>query len=309
MSARRTMTAGAAVRLANPASWTAAVYPALWGVCYCLLAGYGISFGEAAALTAACILMQSSVNTLNDYFDFIKGTDTVHDFVEVHDAVLIYEDIEPKQALYLGVSYLGAAALLALPFIVSAGAAPLIIGLVGGLAVTAYSGGRTPLSYLPVGEIVSGLVMGGLIPMGIVAAVSGSVDFQAMVLAMPMIFGIGLVMMTNNICDIEKDRQARRMTLPVLVGREKARLLYHSAVVAWIASLIVIPVWKMGLAGLAVPLAAGLAGGSVFSFILSAPLTAPERVRQMKGIAAANVLANGAYLIGAAAAVLAGRTL
>ena len=211
--------------------------------------------------------------------------------------------------LYLGLAYLAAAALLALPVIVGAGPAPWCIGLVGGLVVLAYSGGKTPLSYLPVGELVSGGVMGGLIPLGVAAAVHGIVDGLALILAIPFIIGIGLVMMTNNISDIEKDRQARRKTLPVVVGRPKAVRLYRAAVVCWIVSLLVIPVWYGGLSGLVVPALTALTGRKVFAFLLTSPLIPQERVRQMKCIAMANVLGNGAYLIGAALAVLAGRTV
>ncbi len=309
MPGRRNMTVMAAVRLAAPHSWVAAVYPSAFGAAYCLLAGYDISLIQAIVLMAACILMQSAVNALNDYFDFVKGTDTDHDFVEVHDAVLVYEDIDPRQALYLGLAYLAAAAVLAVPFIAAAGTAPLVIGAVGGLAVIAYSGGKMPLSYLPVGEAVSGIVMGGLIPMGVVAAVSGVFDFRVLVLALPFIFGIGLIMMTNNTCDIEKDRKARRKTLSAVAGRKTASVLYRGGVVVWLVCLAVIPVWLYGLYGLAVPLLAGLSGRKIFSYVLSSPLTPPERVRQMKSIAAANILGNGAYLLGTAAAVLSGRTL
>ena len=309
MAGRQAMSVTAAVRLANPHSWVAAVYPAVFGELYCLLAGYDLSWLQAVLLLGACILMQSSVNTLNDYFDFVKGTDTTDDFVEVHDAVLVYEDIAPKQALYLGFAYLAAAALLALPVIAGAGPAPWCIGLVGGLVVLAYSGGKTPLSYLPVGELVSGGVMGGLIPLGVAAAVHGIVDGLALILAIPFIIGIGLVMMTNNISDIEKDRQARRKTLPVVVGRPTAVRLYRAAVVCWMASLIVIPLWYGGFSGLIVPALAALTGRKVFVFLLTSPMIPQERVRQMKSIAMANVLGNGAYLIGAALAVLAGRTV
>ena len=63
--------------------------------------------------------MQSAVNTLNDYFDFIKGTDCADDYVEVSDAVLVYEHINPKHALLLGLAYLGASGLLALPVLLT----------------------------------------------------------------------------------------------------------------------------------------------------------------------------------------------
>lgn len=307
MAAQQSMTVGAAVRLANPHSWVAAVYPAIFGELYCLLAGYDISLLQAVLLLGACILMQSSVNTLNDYFDFVKGTDTTDDFVEVHDAVLVYEHIAPKQALYLGLAYLAAAAVLALPVIATAGPAPWCIGVAGGLVVLAYSGGKTPLSYLPVGEIVSGGVMGGLIPLGVAAAVHGTVDGLALILAIPFIIGIGLVMMTNNISDIEKDIAARRRTLPVVTGRRQAVRLYRGAVICWLISLAVLPVWYGGVSGLIVPALVIVLGRKAFACLLTAPMVPQDRVRQMKCIAIANVTGNGAYLIGAVLAVLAGR--
>ena len=39
MAGRQAMSVTAAVRLANPHSWVAAVYPAVFGELYCLLAG------------------------------------------------------------------------------------------------------------------------------------------------------------------------------------------------------------------------------------------------------------------------------
>ena len=68
-------------------------------------------------LIVACVLLQSAVNTLNDYFDFIKGTDSASDHVEVNDAVLIYGNIAPRSALILGIGYLAAGAVLGLSLI------------------------------------------------------------------------------------------------------------------------------------------------------------------------------------------------
>lgn len=101
-------------------------------------------------------------------------------------------------------TFLVLAALLAVPAIVHAGWAPLLVGIVGAVCVLTYSGGIVPISYLPIGEFVSGFVMGGLIPLGIVATACSAFDFTVLIAAMPLIIGIGLIMMTNNTCDIEK---------------------------------------------------------------------------------------------------------
>lgn len=291
------MTAAAALRLANPRSWVAAIYPALFGALYCLAEGYPLTVQTGILLLLACVLMQSAVNTLNDYFDFVKGTDQASDFVEKRDAVLIYEGIAPKQALGLGLAFLAAAAAVALPVVLSAGMAPLVIGIIGGLAVLTYSGGILPLSYLPVGEFVSGLVMGGLIPMGVVASATGRFDVQVLWWSAPFIVGIGLIMMTNNTCDIEKDRQARRRTFPAVLGRCRARCVYRGAVLLWIILLCLMPLGYMGGTGAVSALVLLTAGRKVFGMLLTTSLEPQKRVEQMKGIVLANVIGNGAYIL------------
>ena len=121
MEQQRCLTPKLAVRLAAPHTWLASVYPAVFGELYCLLKGYPLTGTLAITLFWACVFMQSAVNTLNDYFDFVKGTDTADDNVEVSDAVLVYENIKPGQALALGLGYLAVAGLLALPALVTAG--------------------------------------------------------------------------------------------------------------------------------------------------------------------------------------------
>lgn len=298
-----------ALRLAAPHTWIASVYPALFGELYCLLKGYPLTGMLALTLFCACVFMQSAVNTLNDYFDFVKGTDTAADNVEVSDAVLVYEHVNPRQALYLGFGFLVAAGLLALPAILSQGPAPLVIGLIGALAVWTYSGGILPISYLPIGELVSGFVMGGLIPMGLVAAVTGRVEFSVLPFSLPFILSIGLIMMTNNSCDIEKDRLAKRRTLPALLGRKKARQLYHLAVIVWLALVIFLPLFFMGPRGLVSLLFLLLVARHTFVYLLRSPLLPQGRVKQMQGIVKANLFGNGAYLLALAVYLIGGGTI
>jgi len=102
--------------------------------------------------------MQSSVNTFNDYVDYVKGNDSEKDYVEESDAVLIYNSINPKQVLILGIIYLILGAILGITACIQSGFLPLGIGCIGGIVILLYSGGPFPISYLPIGEIVSGFV-------------------------------------------------------------------------------------------------------------------------------------------------------
>ena len=183
-----------ALQLAAPHTWPAAIMPVLVAAA-CALANTGsLDVGMAWLLLLICILMQASVNTFNDYFDFIKGTDTAEDNVEASDSVLVYNDVNPRSALGLAIGFLTVAFLLGLYVIWKAGPVPLVIALIGAVIVVMYSGGKTPLSYLPVGEAVSGIVMGGLIPLASYQVLSGTFTFMALLWATPTIIGVGLIM-------------------------------------------------------------------------------------------------------------------
>ncbi|MCI1820861.1 MAG: UbiA family prenyltransferase [Megasphaera sp.] len=298
-----------ALRLAAPHTWPASICPALFGELYCVLAGYGLHFIVGTLLLCACILMQSSVNTFNDFFDYVKGVDSAADHVDADDAVLVYENLNPVHALWLAVIYLGAAVLVVMPVLLTAGIAPIVVGVAGGVAVVFYSGGPFPLSYLPVGEFVSGLVMGGLIPLGILAAITGDFHWIVLLAALPFVLGIGLIMMTNNICDIVKDREAKRKTLPVLLGYEHAVRLYRIVTVLWILFLCILPVWLLGFWGIICPMLMVVSAHKLFRFLLTSSLTPGQRIVQMKGILRANIFGNGAYIVTLAFCVLMGASI
>ena len=283
-----------ALQLAAPHTWPAAIMPVLVAAA-CALANTGsLDVGMAWLLLLICILMQASVNTFNDYFDFIKGTDTAEDNVEASDSVLVYNDVNPRSALGLAIGFLTVAFLLGLYVIWKAGPVPLVIALIGAVIVVMYSGGKTPLSYLPVGEAVSGIVMGGLIPLACYQVLSGTFTFMALLWATPTIIGVGLIMMTNNTCDIEKDIEASRHTLPVLLGRERARALYHALMVVWVlAILAIVGIWFPR--GIVVLPFLALGCYPLMMGLWKNPLAAPTRIGAMGQICSVNVALGAFY--------------
>lgn len=220
-----------ALHLAAPQTWSASILPVLLAIACAEANGFAISWIVAFVLLAISILMQSAVNALNDYFDFVKGTDTLDDCLEASDAVLLHENVNPKAVLALSLGLLALAFALGVYIIHIAGFIPLIIALVGALCVLLYSGGKTPMSYWPIGELVSGFVMGALISFACYYSLTLSLDWWVLLWASPLVLTIGLIMMTNNTCDIEKDVSAGRKTLPVLLGREQARRAFHGAMI------------------------------------------------------------------------------
>ena len=290
-----------ALQIAAPHTWPAAILPALIAMACAAANGYTVSAVMALVLLAICILMQAAVNTFNDYFDYVKGSDSAEDNVDPTDAVLVYNNVNPRSALMLAVGFLVVAFALGAYVIWQAGWIPLVIGIVGAIVVVLYSAGKTPISYLPIGELMSGFVMGGLIPLACYQALTKCFDPLMLVWALPTIIGVGLIMLTNNTCDVEKDIESGRKTLPVLLGRSRARALYHALVWIWIALIIVnVLIWfSGGWPVLVFMLAASI---PLLKALLSNPLAPPARIGAMAQICSVNIALGAFY----AAAVFAG---
>lgn len=228
------------LNLAAPHTWAASIIPVLLAVCTALSQGYDISVTLSITLLVISVLLQSAVNTINDYFDYIKGADTDSDNLEASDSVLVFNDINPKAALYTAIIFVIVALLLGIYCIYASGFFCLLIACIGICAVALYSGGKLPISYLPIGEVVSGFVMGGLITYACYNVLTLDVCPWILVVSIPIIINIALIMLTNNTSDIEKDKAVNRRTLPTLLGRERSAILYKVLIVLSYLSIFVI---------------------------------------------------------------------
>ena len=172
----------------------------------------------------------------------------------------------------------------------------LVIGLIGALIVFLYSGGKTPISYMPIGELVSGFVMGGLIPLACCYTLSGVFEPLVLLVALPFIFGIGMILFTNNTCDIEKDINAQRKTISVVLGRDMAPNYYHVAILVWIV-LIAVLVGLFYPAGMPIVMIMVLAAFPVLRAILNNPLNQKTRDAAMSQIVMLNVILGAFYCL------------
>ena len=110
----------------------------------------------------------------------------------------------------------------------------------------AYSGSKYSISYLPIGEPLSGFTLGGLVPLGVYTALTGHIDFLVLYKAIPMMLIVTQFMLVNNTCDMERDDKAGRRTLPIVIGRAAAQRLADVLNLIWIGQLIhVVAKWYL----------------------------------------------------------------
>lgn len=292
------LTPSLAFQLAAPHTWIAAIMPVLFSIEYSAITYSGkVSILLALILLAICILMQSAVNVLNDYFDFKKGTDSAENSSDdAFDAVLVYNNLNPKSVCSLAIGFLIVAAGMGFYLVYLTGWILLVIGLIGALIVFLYSGGKTPISYMPIGELVSGFVMGGLIPLACCYTLSGVFEPLVLLVALPFIFGIGMILFTNNTCDIEKDINAQRKTISVVLGRDMAPNYYHVAILVWIV-LIAVLVGLFYPTGMPIVMIMVLAAFPVLRAILNNPLNQKTRDAAMSQIVMLNVMLGAFYCL------------
>lgn len=285
-----------AIQLAAPHTWAASVMPVLLGCAFAYHEQGFLDASLALILLVICVLMQSSVNTFNDYFDFIKGTDTEQDALEADDSTLVNDKLKPSSALRWAVLLLGVAFALGLYVIWRCGFIPLWIALIGAVAVVLYSAGKTPISYLPIGEAVSGIVMGGLIPLACTYCLTHHLSAFPLLWSIPSILGVGLIMMTNNTCDIEKDLSAGRRTLPGLLERRRTKKAYQALMICWLGAICILVGACFSQGAIILPFMV-LASLGIEKALWNNPLTQQGRIAAMGAITSLNVVLGGFYAL------------
>jgi 1,4-dihydroxy-2-naphthoate octaprenyltransferase len=209
------------------------------------------------------LLIQVGTNLANDYYDFVKGSDTEERLgpLRVTQAGLL-----PPERVHRGMQVTLGLALLVGTYLVWVGGVPVvIIGLASLVCAVAYTGGPFPLAYHGLGDLFV-FVFFGLV------AVGGTYWVQALSLPPDVLLaGAGMgalvtaILVVNNLRDVETDGRAGKRTLAVRLGVTGTRMEYLALLVA---ALMVPPVgiWRYQW-----PLA------SLLSFLALLPLLRPLR--------------------------------
>jgi 1,4-dihydroxy-2-naphthoate octaprenyltransferase len=190
------------------------------------LAGYDGHFHLlrflAALISALCI--QVGTNLANDYSDARRGADTEDRLGPVR--VTAGGLVPPRQVLIGTYVVFGVALLFGLYLVVVSGWQLLVIGLASIAAGVLYTGGPRPYGYEGLGEIFVFLFFGVVAVAGSFFVQTGTVDWEAFALAVPVGLLASAILVVNNVRDIDTDRRAGKRTLAVRLGRQRTRQMY-----------------------------------------------------------------------------------
>lgn len=220
---------------------------------YAVLAGVGI------------LLAHVSVNVLNEYFDYRSGVDfkTQRTPFSGGSGALPSGQVTPNQALWLGVGSLVAIVPIGIYFTIVRGWILLPLLVVAAACIVLY----TPL-ILKVGwpEWAPGVGLGVLPILGAYFVHTGAYTAPAVIASIPPGILVHNLLLLNEFPDVEADSTANRKTLPIIIGRGKASIVYS-------ALTVIVYLWIIG----------GVATRQMPVFSLLGLLTIPWAFKAIRG--------------------------
>lgn len=290
------MTFRAWLELATPNTWGASILPVFLGTVLAYALKGDFSLLRFVLLLFCAVLMHCAVNALNHLFDFLKDTDNLENCLDPHDAPMVYHNLHPRTVASLAVFYLVMALVLSLYLLLQVGWPLLMMGMFGAAVVVCYAGGPLPITYTPFGELAAGFTMGGVITFATYFSITESLDWAVLLYALPPIITIGCILLLNNVCDIEKDMEAGRRTLPILIGRERATLLLKLGYVAAAVMIEVILIVSFPKGFWVFPVVAFLSLKK-FKAVMTMEFRAETRMAGMKAVLPLTPLLNFGYVL------------
>jgi 1,4-dihydroxy-2-naphthoate octaprenyltransferase len=246
------------VEAARPRTLPASVAPVLIGTA----AGVGslrhLVVWRFVLVVVVALAVQVAVNYANDYFDGVRGVDTVQ---RAGPRRAVASGLVPPQRMLIAVAVaIGIAAAAGVALAAAVSWWLLLIGLAAFVALLGYSGGPRPYASAGLGELFVFVFFG-------LAATLGSSYVQHRML--PATAWVGAVatgvlavaiLVVNNLRDVPTDAVAGKRTLAVRLGEARTRQLFVGAVGLGLALAVIgVPVaarsfWPL-LVLLALPLA------------------------------------------------------
>ncbi|WP_238916087.1 prenyltransferase [Clostridium sp. YIM B02555] len=225
------------IKLMDIKTLVAGLVPVILGSIYSKYAFERVNILYFLLLAFAMILIQSATNMINDYFDFKRGADVNKSSDE---KALISGEVTTKGVLTIIFFYQLIAFIIGVFIASQTSYYILLVAILGGTISILYAFGPMPISYTPIGEVVSGLTMGIGITTTVIYIQSGVFNLSTILVAIPTALFIGTILLTNNLSDIVEDKEAGRKTLPIILGKKNAEKL-------WMFNVVILFLLTLGL--------------------------------------------------------------
>jgi len=235
----------------------ASMFPLMMGTLFAFRAVSKLNMINFCLMFFSLLCIDLTTTGLNHYFDYKRAYLKTGYHYDAHNPVSSGE-FSPKKALTLLIILAIFGSIAGLSLVYRTDLVVLLLGALAFIVGIGYSTGPLPLSRTVLGELFSGLFMGGLIPflafyIHLPPNYLGTFEFGAgtvlmalnvaklaplIAASLPMMVLIGNIMLANNICDAQEDIVNKRYTLPISIGRKNSLKLYQANVIVAYLSVI-----------------------------------------------------------------------
>lgn len=230
-------------KLFRPHSLTASFIPVLIGSALAWRTTGQLRILLLVAMLVASTLIQAATNMFNEYFDHVSGLDTAG-LVGIA-GVITHNGVRPRTILQTASVALILATLLGVYICASSSWWLAPIGAVSMLVGYLYTGGPYPIAATPFGEVFAGVFLGcGVILLSCFIQ-QKFVTVDDVLVSIPSTILIGAILTSNNIRDLEADRNHGRRTLVILLGHKKSVLFLACLPIA--ANLCIVALVAAGI--------------------------------------------------------------
>jgi len=190
-----------------------------------LYAGASFSVIRYLAAVVAAMLLQAAANMINDYYDFVKGTDV--DNWESPDAfgpglVIQQGFLTAEQIRVGGLVALALGSALGLALVYACGWPVLLLGLIGVFGSYFYTAAPLSLAYHGLGDFMVFALMGPGYVLGGYYVQSFHFSWAAGLIGTSMGLLCSSLLQANNLRDIDNDRKHGKWTMAAIIGRRAA---------------------------------------------------------------------------------------
>lgn len=215
------------VLAARPKTLTGAAVPVMIGIASAVaIHGTAVRWVPAVLCMVFAFVMQIDANFVNDYFDFMKGTDDERRLGPKRACAQGWVTAPAMRLCLLLTTAVGCA--VGLPLVIYGGWEMILVGLACVVFCFLYT---ITLSYMGLGDVLV-LVFFGLVPVcmtyWLVSPPSPLQSIPFMVVGLSVACGlvIDTLLVVNNYRDIDNDRRSGKRTLIVKIGPANGRRLY-----------------------------------------------------------------------------------
>ncbi len=277
----------------RPFASTATIAPVLIGVMLVMAFYEGpVDWFLIPFVLFGAILIHTGGNLISEYFDYKHNVDRDDTF---GSSRVLVEDILTTKQIKRGafVTFIIGIALGSVAILVRQDLVILWIGLVGLFCGYMYGAKPFQLKYNALGDVAIFLAFGPLMVLGTYYALTGDMNYDVMLAAIPISFLVVAILHANNTRDIKHDGEANITTLAMKLGLKGSKVYYaflvlgSYVVLAVLVALKFLPIWTL-IALISLPPAIGN-----LKMMSKAEIEQPENIKNLDEMTAKHHLLFG----------------